>query len=314
MHKSKKKHTAILLIVSIVLSLSVLSLPASAHVESKADEQNSRSLSSTIALDGREYKNLRTVQNKNIYAYPRTSVTLAGVALSVKGAIINGVHYIPLRAAATALGSSYTYTSASRTSVMRLSGLTLEASDLCYVTYANGRTLFSTTPNVIMSDGRLYIPASIFAKAVGMNVSASEASISISGSYKPLLSADRFYREDEVLWLARIIHAESNGEPLLGQIAVGGVVMNRVKSAYYPNTIYGVIFDRKYGVQFSPILNGTIYNTPSYSARLAAKICLEGYDVTEGAFFFLEPRLATSSWIPRTREYAFTIGNHDFYK
>jgi N-acetylmuramoyl-L-alanine amidase len=164
-----------------------------------------------------------------------------------------------------------------------------------------------------MSDGRLYIPVSVFAKAVGMTHTTSGNSVSISGSFKPLASADKFYREDEVFWLARIIHAESNGEPLLGQIAVGSVVMNRVKSAYYPNTIYGVIFDRKYGVQFSPILNGTIYNTPSYSARLAAKICLEGYDVTDGTFFFLNTRLATSSWIPRTREYAFTIGNHDFY-
>ena len=241
------------------------------------------------------------------------SVNINGKSLSVKGTLINGVYYIPLRAAASALGASYNYVSSSRTSTLRLAGLELVATDACYVTYANGRTLFSTTPNVIMSDGRLYIPVSILSKALGMSYSASEGSISLKGSYKPLVSADKFYREDEVFWLARIIHAESIGEPLLGQIAVGGVVMNRVKSAYYPSTIYGVIFDRKYGVQFSPVLNGTIYNNPSYSARLAAQICLEGYDVTDGAFFFLEPRLATSSWIPRTREYAFTIGNHDFY-
>ena len=160
----------------------------------------------------------------------------------------------------------------------------------------------------------MYIPAAVFAKAVGMKLDASESRISLTGSYSPLISADRFYRSDEVFWLARIIHAESRGEALLGQIAVGNVVLNRVKSAYYPNTIYGVIFDRKYGVQFSPVLDGTIYNTPGYNATLAAKICLEGYDVSEGAFFFLAPELATSSWIPRTREYAFTIGNHDFYK
>ena len=313
MRRSKKKQTAISLIISIVLSLSVFALPASAEGKSVERAVSERALSSTIALDGREYKSLRTVSNKNIWNYTRTTVNLGGRALEIKGALINGVQYIPLRAAATALGASYSYSSATRTSTMRLSGLELVASDACYVTYANGRTLFSTTPNVIMSDGRLYIPLTVFTKAVGMSYSVSGTSVKISGSFKPLLSADKFYREDEVLWLARIIHAESNGEPLLGQIAVGGVVMNRVKSAYYPNTIYGVIFDRKYGVQFSPILNGTIYNTPSYSAKLAAKICLEGYDVTGGAFFFLAPHLATSSWIPRTREYAFTIGNHDFY-
>ena len=195
---------------------------------------------------------------------------------------------------------------------MRAPGLEIIAGDGCYVTYANGRTLFNTTPNVIMSDGRMYIPVSVFAKAVGMSVS-TDSVVRISGKYTPLLSADKFYREDEVFWLARIIHAESRGEALLGQIAVGNVVLNRVRSAYYPNTIYGVIFDRKYGVQFSPILDGTIYNTPGYSATLAAKICLEGYDVSGGAFFFLNTALATSSWIPLNRAYAFTIGNHDFY-
>ena len=313
MRRSLKKNVLASLIISLVLSLSFTSLSATAEAASESAESRTRSLTSTNSSDGREYKSLATVQNKNVWSYTRTAVSIGGRALAVKGALINGTHYIPLRAASSALGASYSYSAATRTSRLRLSGLEIEASDLCYVTYANGRTLFSTTPNVIMSDGRLYIPVSVFAKAVGMTYTTSGNNVSISGSLKPLASADKFYREDEVLWLARIIHAESNGEPLLGQIAVGSVVMNRVKSAYYPNTIYGVIFDRKYGVQFSPVLNGTIYNTPSYSARLAAKICLENYDVTGGTFFFLNTRLATSSWIPRTREYAFTIGNHDFY-
>lgn len=311
MNQAKKTQRALLLIISVLLTFSVMSVSVSA--EPLARRGGDGGLISSQALDGREYRNLKYVANKNVWAYSRPGVSINGKALSVNGAVINGVHYIPLRAAASVLGASYSYASASRTSTLRLAGLELVATDACYVTYANGRTLFSTTPNVIMSDGRLYIPVDILSKALGMSHSVSSSGVSISGSYKPLLSADKFYREDEVFWLARIIHAESIGEPLLGQIAVGGVVMNRVKSAYYPNTIYGVIFDRKYGVQFSPILNGTIYNNPSYSARLAAQICLEGYDVTDGAFFFLEPRLATSSWIPRTREYAFTIGNHDFY-
>ena len=99
----------------------------------------------------------------------------------------------------------------------------------------------------------------------------------------------------------------------LGQIAVGSVVMNRVKSSLYPNTIWGVIFDRKYGVQFSPIIDGAIYQTPTASAVAAAKICLEGFDVNSSALFFLYPRHSTSSWIPNNRTYIFSIGKHDFY-
>lgn len=301
--------------IALVLSLTAIMGVMAVTVSAASSESKSLAPMNTgmDPEDGRVYKYLKSVSNKNIQSYNKISAYINKHALSVKGVIINGVSYIPFRAAASAIsGSKYSYNSSTRTSVMTAPGLEIIAGDGCYVTYANGRTLFNTTPNVIMSDGRLYIPASVYAKAVGMSLSES-GNISLNGNYNPILHADKFYQSDEVFWLGRIIHAESRGESLLGQIAVGNVVLNRVKSAYYPNTIYGVIFDRKYGVQFSPVLDGSIYNTPNYNATLAAKICLEGYDITGGAFFFLEPRLATSSWIPRTREYAFTIGNHDFY-
>ena len=310
MYKIKLKVIAVMLLVMTVISVGTVSASAATVAPNSLAP-----MSTALDVDGRVYKYLKGITNTGLWNYTRPSVTVGSSSLSVKGVMINGIYYIPFRAAASAIkGSSYNYDVKTKTATMRAPGLEIVAGNGCYVTYANGRALFNTTPNVIMSDGRMYIPATVFSKAVGMKLDATENRISISGSYTPIISADKFYRSDEVFWLARIIHAESRGEALLGQIAVGNVVLNRVKSAYYPNTIYGVIFDRKYGVQFSPVLDGTIYNTPGYSATLAAKICLEGYDVSEGAFFFLNVSLATSSWIPRTREYAFTIGNHDFYK
>ena len=305
----KIKTFSMALILSLALNFATL--PAGAlgnETRSLAD------VNTALDVDGRVYLYLKGVANKNVWAHNRFDVSIGGKTLSVKGIEINGVAYLPFRAAGNMIaGSSYSYNSSTRTSTLRAPGLEITATDGNYVTYANGRVLFNTTPCVIMSDGRLYIPVSVFAKAVGMSVGVFNGNIRLTGSFKPLVSADKFYRDDEVFWLARIIHAESRGEPLLGQIAVGSVVMNRVKSNYYPNTIYGVIFDRKYGVQFSPILDGSIYNTPGYTSTLAAKIALEGYDVTGGAFFFLAPELATSSWIPQTRKYAFTVGGHDFY-
>lgn len=256
---------------------------------------------------------LSTVRSKNVSDYRRYTVSVRGQSLSVKGIVINGSYYIPARAAATALGAAYSYDSKSGTSVMRMQGLTVSFTNGNYAVMANDRPLFAMTPSVIMSDGRMYIPATAFAKATGLSLSIG-SSISFSGNVRPLAAASAYYREDEVFWLARIIHAESSGEPLIGMIAVGNVVLNRVRSAYYPNTIYGVIFDRKYGVQFSPIANGTIYNNPSYNSILAAKICLEGFNLSEGAFFFLRPELSSSSWIPDSREYLFSVGKHDFYK
>lgn len=258
-------------------------------------------------------KRLSYVSNKNIWNYQRFDVHVQGSKLNVSGVTINNIDYIPFRAAANALGISYTYDSKNKTSIMHGQGIVLSATEGCFSVYANDRPLFASSPVVIMSDSRMYIPATSFAKATSLTVSKSGKNVSLSGSFKALAPASKFYDNDAVLWLARIIHAESSGEPLLGKIAVGNVVLNRVKHPSYPNTIYGVIFDRKYGVQFSPVLYGTIYNTPSYESTLAAKICLEGFDVSEGALFFLHPEISSSSWIPSSRQYKFSIGNHDFY-
>lgn len=119
--------------------------------------------------------------------------------------------------------------------------------------------------------------------------------------------------EDAVFWLSRIISAESKGESLEGQIAVGNVVLNRVKSPEFPNTIYGVIFDDRWGGQFEPVRNGTIYLEPTEQSILAAKKCLSGVNNIGNCLYFLAPDLAQNFWIPQNREYVTTIGCHDFY-
>lgn len=309
--KNKAKTMTVAILVALILS-------SSASARSTVPSPINRS----AAINEIEYHNgiknvrekgLSTVYNKNVSSYQRFDVFVNGKALSVKGFTMNKVDYIPFRASANALGLSYSYNSSSRSSMMYGGGLVMSATEGCYSVYSNDRPLFASSPVVIMSDGRMYVPHNSFAKSVGFSVSKGANGVNLQGSFKPLLPSSKFYREDEVLWLARIIHAESSGEPLLGKIAVGNVVLNRVKSPSYPNTIYGVIFDRKYGVQFSPILNGSIYNTPSYESTLAAKICLEGFDISEGALFFLHPEISTSSWIPKNREYLFSVSDHDFY-
>jgi N-acetylmuramoyl-L-alanine amidase len=135
-----------------------------------------------------------------------------------------------------------------------------------------------------------------------------------SGDSRRLKSAEQFYAEDAVYWLSRIISAEARGEDLRGKIAVGNVVLNRVRSTQFPNTIYGVIFDKKYGTQFAPTANGTIYNTPTADSIIAAKMCLEGYSLSSEILYFVNPQKAPNSWISKTRSHVFTVGNHAFYK
>ena len=258
---------------------------------------------------------LSGIATRYLWKLPQRTLTVNGKTLSEPAMMMNGILYLPLRAFASSLGNAtVNYNSSTKTATLSMSGLYLTATDGGFVTYANDRPLFAFSPNVLMSNGKMYVPASTLTKALGVEIkSQTDSAVSISGRYTPLAHASKFYREDEVYWLSKIINAESAGESLIGQIAVGDVIMNRVKSNLYPSTIYGVIFDRKYGVQFSPILDGSIYKNPTFNSTLAAKICLEGTSLSDDALFFLNPRVAESNWIVRSREYAYSIGGHDFY-
>lgn len=123
-----------------------------------------------------------------------------------------------------------------------------------------------------------------------------------------------YNREDKLYWLSRIISAESRGEPLEGQIAVGNVVLNRVDSPDFPDTIYGVIFDDRWGGQFTPVRNGTIYQEPTEQSIQAAKLCLEGVNVAKDSLYFLAPALTNNHWIMENRTHVMTIGAHWFYR
>jgi N-acetylmuramoyl-L-alanine amidase len=176
--------------------------------------------------------------------------------------------------------------------------------------------IFYTGKAVLSLGGWIFAPLESMTKAFGATVNIRydyyDAFIT-PGKSKSIPWASSYYNSEDLYWLSRIISAEARGEPFEGQIAVGNVVLNRVRSSDFPSTIYGVIFDRKWGVQFSPVANGTVYNTPSATSVIAAKICLEGVSVSEDALYFIAPAVISSSWIQRTREYHFTVGRHDFY-
>ena len=250
-------------------------------------------------------------------SYARVPISMNGRALDLDARLIDGTTYVPLRAFAEAMGAhTVGYDAKSRTASVEGQGISLSVSDGGRLLTANGRCLYHDAPAVILSDNRLYVPLRPIARAYGLSVSwdVKTRSVSLGGRINPIASGHSYYREDEVYWLARIISAEARGEPFLGQIAVGNVVLNRVRSPYYPNTIYGVIFDRAYGVQFAPVANGTVYAAPTPSAILAAKVVLDGYSISDEALYFIEPRKATSYWVPNNRTYLLTVGAHYFYK
>ena len=116
------------------------------------------------------------------------------------------------------------------------------------------------------------------------------------------------YSSDDVYLLARCVYAEARGEPYTGQVAVAAVVLNRVRSSEFPNTISGVIYQR---LAFSSVADGQINMTPSDEAIRAAKDAINGWDPSGNALYFYNPKTSTSEWI-FTRTVITTIGRHNF--
>ena len=227
-----------------------------------------------------------------------------------------GTTYVPMVAFSNWVGSfSSSYDSNSKTLTLTGDNLKITAKAGDFYICANER-YFYTVGQVVTVGNELYVPILPIVKALNSYVEWRQEEKSFfvrSGDSRLLKNGSQVYDADHVYWLAKIISAEARGESMQGKIAVGNVVLNRVRSSQFPNTIYGVIFDKKYGVQFSPVANGTIYNTPTAESVIAAKICLEGYSLSDSVLYFVNPKKAPNSWISQNRPYAFTVGNHAFY-
>ena len=166
---------------------------------------------------------------------------------------------------------------------------------------------------IYLENGVTYVPLRIFAGALGYDVfwdkNLGGAAVNATAQLTPYP-----YTEDDLYWLSRVIYAESGAESLEGQIAVGNVVLNRVRSAEYPNSIYGVIFDTKDAVQFEPITNGTIYKSPSSTSITAAKLALRGNRPVGDSLYFYAPALSQGKWINANCIYVRTVGCPRFYR
>jgi N-acetylmuramoyl-L-alanine amidase len=301
----KKKWTQ--KIAAFALAALLLATPTLTTVQ--ADAPTSKAIGEHTELS------LPRVTSKDPSHYKRVTVKIGRAKLAMQGLYILGHAYLPLYDLLDAYVET-SYGKSGATHRFSAEGLNVTARDGEYYIVANGRYFHMQVPSVVTTDGVLYIPMQNASKALGVKMSFDTAklTVTLSGSYAPPISGDRFYADDAVYWLSRIISAESRGEPSLGQIAVGNVILNRVRSNQFPNTIWGVIFDKKYGVQFTPVANGTIYSAPSESAVIAAKICLEGYSLNSEALYFYAPYGSTSSWVEQNRPYLFTIKNHRFFK
>ena len=136
-------------------------------------------------------------------------------------------------------------------------------------------------------------------KKMGITSSSSSSSSSSSGT-----------NSSNINLLSHIIYGEARGEPYAGQVAVGAVIMNRVKSSSFPNSIAGVIYQRG---AFDAVSDGQINMTPDSTAKKAAQDAYNGWDPSYGAIYYFNPATATNKWI-WSRPLTVTIGKHRFCK
>jgi N-acetylmuramoyl-L-alanine amidase len=140
------------------------------------------------------------------------------------------------------------------------------------------------------------------AAALGVTLSSSGGGATTASSTSASITSS-----DHRL-LSKLVYAEARGEPYKGQVAVAAVVLNRVRSSSFPNTISGVIYQRS---AFSCVSNGSINRTPNASAIRAARDAMNGWDPSGGCLYFFNPRGTSDQWI-RTRTIKTVIGNHSF--
>ena len=197
----------------------------------------------------------------------------------------NGEVYIPARELCERLGAKVSWNRDEKQASVTLPGLELTAKPGDRYIVANGRYLFCPD-GVKLKRNRLMAPASALAKAfgAGLDYDAATRVLSLTSGGLVIESAETYYNKDDLYWLSRIIEAESGVEPLDGKIAVGNVVLNRRDRDEFPDTVKGVIFDRRCGIQFSP-----------------AKLCLDGANVAGESLYFTPIRRAETCWAARNR-------------
>lgn len=135
---------------------------------------------------------------------------------------------------------------------------------------------------------------------------AAALGITLQGSS----SSNSGYSGSNEYLLAKCVYAEARGEPYLGQVAVAAIVLNRVKSSSFPNTISGVIYQP---YAFTAVADGQINLEPNQSAKNAVRDAMNGWDPTNGCIYYYNPNTATSAWI-WSRPVMLTIGKHNFAK
>ena len=244
--------------------------------------------------------------------YTEMPVYIDGL-LSSRGYTVGDTTYLPLESIGAVLGyeteSDFNYETNTLTVKVEDIEITVCRDDE-YMS-ANGRYFY--LPDGYMEiGGAAVVPIEAIEKIFTLeaNWDAELEAYDLDTANKALLvSGDEFYDEDDLYWMSRIITYESGNQPVAGQIGVGNVVMNRVESSRFKNTVKDVIFQQG---QFSPVATGAIYLDPYEISTICAKMVFEGYNTVGEALFFQQGRYG-NNWISQNTRFVINIADHNFF-
>lgn len=245
-------------------------------------------------------------------SYTETPVYVDGL-LSCRGYTVGSNTYVSLEAISAVLGydTAAYFDNEINTLTVEVGGIVIEACSSDQYMSANGRYLY--LPDGYMEvEGSFIVPMDAVAKIFTLSVSWNEelGAYDLGTANEQILqSGDEYYNEDDIYWMSRIITWESGNQPVAGQIGVGNVILNRMGSSRFPDTLKDVIFQPG---QFNPAQNGVIYRDPYDISVVCAKLVYEGYNTVGDALFFQVGRYwegdmnSSTTWV-------MSIGDHNFF-
>ena len=261
---------------------------------------------------------VRLPQRSESSAYEQVMLYYDGL-LADKAVLKNGLLYVSPESISDYYGLELSCTIEDRSFHLQGMGLQLSGEKQNEYMIANNRYLYSPEGYVV-DKGRLYLPEAIIEKVFGIKLTAfgQPMQLEISSQELNIIKGGSNYYEinfntEDLFWLPRIIYAETRDQPMAGLIGVGNVIYNRVNHELFPDTVFEVIFDNEYAVQFTPAATGAVMGEPDERSVVAAYLCLEGYNTVGDSLYFVNPDKGKSAWFEEKLQFVCSIGDHDFY-
>ena len=221
--------------------------------------------------------------------------------------IEDGVTYLSVRSVGDMISAEEVIWNADEKSVvLKQGGVELKLVVGSEVAYIDGEALHTGAVPVIRED-RSYLPVRFVAETLGAIVNWDDGTKTVRISFDE-------QTDSEFMWLSKIVYAEAGSESYEGKLAVANVVLNRVRSDAFADTIEGVVFEKYNNIyQFTPVANGFIYSEPNEESIAAARAALDGANNVGDCTYFCGAEEAESSWAAQNKTFFAQIGNHCFY-